>query len=501
MAELYDNPPSYSQAEREDAVATAAAIADVTSQSVAGIVEHRAGHSGREHSRNLYTTTSIDGQQNTADGHIIGKHSASNSFGGFIDVLHENKKLPWSCRKNLVYKVGLLVYYFVNFIYSIVATVIQKEKFAFYLIYMSISFTGFLFKFVVATIHLKQQCSKSRGTEEETGLLNNPNRDTRMNHLQGNEGMAAGRVQTYTHKAKRVFVDYVLSSVGEILLHPTLICTLYGFINERGWQLDNTISGCHSLFFLFSVIMEGIYMKFYVKFLVLRTARAAYIKYDILSPSAGMEWKRFFSPVSLTTVLAIMTALTHWIMIAIIGVRIYVDNFTPDKDNTNSTIPDTGDYKVTPLTGYMIACTIYLPIVSWITYIILNKLWFYEVYSAINQLSNGADHMPARRSWNKKILASLKDPLAYIVIVLLMLPFVAFTAGTYLLDYYVGDYEVASDARNAIQKLGLCFIASFVLTNLQAVVIFMAIVVTIIATILCGLPALCVIVCYKKHRR
>ena len=496
MAELYENPPSYSHVEREDAVATAAAIAAVTSQSGTDVMQHRGGHSeGREHSRNLYTTRSVD-EQNTSDNHVTGKHSASNSFSGFIDVLHENKKLPWSCRKNLIYKVGLLVYYFANFVYSIVATAIQKEQFVFYLIYVSISFTGFLFKLVVVTVHIKQQCSRRRDTEEDTGLLNNPH----MNHLQSSN-MAAGQIQGYAHKIKRVFIDYVLSSMGEILLHPTLICTLYGFINEKGWQLDNTISGCHSLFFLYSIIMEGIYMKVYVKFLVIRTARAAYIKYDILSPSAEMEWKRFFTPISLTTVLAILTGLTHWLMIGIIGVRIYVDNFTPDKDDTNDTIPDTGEYKVAPLTGYMIACTVYLPIVSWITYITLNKLWFYEVFSAINQLSGGADHMPPRHSWNKKLLVFLKDPLAYIAIVLLMVPFVAFTAGTYLMDYYIADYEVSSSARYAIQKLGLCFIASFVLTNLQAVIIFMAMVVVIIATILCGLPVLSAVVCYRIQRK
>ena len=59
----------------------------------------------------------------------------------------------------------------------------------------------------------------------------------------------------------------------------------------------------------------------------------------------------------------------------------------------------------------------------------------------------------------------------YIVIVFLMISFAAFTAGTYLID---ADYEVAMNARYAIQKLRLCFIASFVLTNLQAVIIFMA---------------------------
>ena len=61
-----------------------------------------------------------------------------------------------------------------------------------------------------------------------------------------------------------------------------------------------------------------------------------------------------------------------------------------------------------------------------------------------------------------------------------MISFVAFTAGTYLMDYYIADYEVALSARYAIQKLGLYFIASFVLANLQVGIVFKAMVGVII---------------------
>ena len=174
--------------------------------------------------------------------------------------------------------------------------------------------------------------------------------------------------------------------------------------------------------------------------------------------------------------------------------RIYVDNVTPDKDDTNSTIPDTGDYKVARFTWYMMVCPVYLPIVSWVTYIILNKLWFYEVYSAINQLSNGADRMPERHSWNKKLLAFLKNPLAYIAAVVLIVSSVAFTAGTYLMD--VKDSEVALSTRSAIEGLGMYFIIFFALANLQSVIIFVIVLLAVAAVTLCGLPVLCVVLCY-----
>ena len=227
---------------------------------------------------------------------------------------------------------------------------------------------------------------------------------------------------------------------------------------------------------------------------MVRIVRASYAKYDELARPTLVEWKRFFTPVYLSIPLAIITALTHWFMIGLVGARIHVDNFTPDNDDINSSIPDTGDYRVAPLTGCMIGCTIYLPIVSWVTYIIINKLWFYEVYSAISQLGNGADCMPVQDTWDEKLFAFIKDLRAYIVAVFLIAPFIAFTVGAYLLDYDSSEYEVASSARDVIQGLAPCYIVLFIFSNLLAVV-------TMLLIVPFGLPILCIIACYKCINR
>ena len=166
------------------------------------------------------------------------------------------------------------------------------------------------------------------------------------------------------------------------------------------------------------------------------------------------------------------------------------------KVNINSSMPDTGDYRVAPLTGCMIVCTIWLPIVSWITYIIINKPWFYKVYSAISQLgTRRADHMPEGDTWNKKLLAFIKDPLAYIAIVLLMVPFIVFIVATYLPYYDSVDYEVTSSARDAIHTLGPLFMGFFLVSNLQAAITFMIVLILLTVTlVLCGLP---IVVYYK----
>ena len=99
-------------------------------------------------------------------------------------------------------------------------------------------------------------------------------------------------------------------------------------------------------------------------------------------------------------------------MIGIIGVRIYVDNFTPDHD-TSGTEPNTGNYTVASYTLYMIFCAVYLPIASWLVYIRLNKFWFYEIYSLINQFSATPADYIWTLPWNMKLTAFIVDSIIF----------------------------------------------------------------------------------------
>ena len=249
--------------------------------------------------------------------------------------------------------------------------------------------------------------------------------------------------------------------------------------------------------------MHAVYMKFYGICLVLKIVCASYEKYVELlvvqpTPAPQTEgntfsnwrkWNNFFTPVWLTIPFSIAAALTHLLMIMIIAVRIYVDNFAIENDGTNSNTSSTGDYRVAPLTGYMIACTIYLPIASWITFIIVNKSWFYEVYSAIK--NKRADDMSKS---DKKLHDFIEDPWAYLATVLLMVPFIVFIVGAYIPDYDSSDYEVASSAREAVHGLGFFLIAFFFLSNIQATVVLL-----IVLCVVCGFPILCIALCYFRY--
>ena len=418
----------------------------------------------------------------------VGIENASNSFSGFIDIMYKEKKLPSRLENIMIYKVILSIYYFSNFIYSIVAVAVQREHLAYHLVYMLTSLIGFISETAVIIIVIKKHMTQSSGHNTGEGMTQCRTNQVTDTSQPEQAWTSHTRVQDYYHRAKSVLDEYVFYSLGEFLIYPTLICTLYGFINERAWRFDNGISGLNFLFFVYSVIMDAFYLKIYLLHVVIRVVSYSYVKYDELLRPTVVEWKRFISPIYLTILLAILTALTHWLMIGIIGVRIYIDNFTTEM---NDIIPNTGDYRVTPYTGYMIACTVYIPILSWVTYIVLNKLWFYEVFSAINQMTTGADDMPEQDTWNYKLFAFTTDPLGYISALLLIASFVAFTVGAYLLDYDSSDDEVSSSARDAIQGLTPCFIVLFLIANIQAVIA------TLIAP--CGLPILCISACYKCY--
>ena len=435
-----------------------------------------------------------------------GKQNAANSFKGFLDVLQDKEKLPWNFAKKLIYKVGLLVYYLVNFIYSVVAIGVQANHIGYHLAYLFVSLIGLSFELTDISIDIRKwviQFKKNRventGNRPRQGWTEGADNmslasveSNEQNNPQDNDSSMSSQPQmTYKKKAKVVFIDYVLRSFGEILIYPTFICVFYGFINEKAWKFNNGLSAFYFLLFLYSFVMDAVYVKFYMIWLVIRTVRASFTKYDELREKK-LEWTRFFTPVYLTIPFAILLAIAHWFMIGIIGVRIYVDNFTPDHD-TGGVEPTTGNYTVAPYTLFIIFCAVYLLIASWLVYIRLNKFWFYEIYSLINQFSATPADYIWTLPWNMKLTAFIVDPVSYFVVIFLMVPFIVFVVATYLPDYDDSDFEVASSARNAVQGLGPCFIAFFLLANLQASIIFTILVLIIISILLYILFTVCAV--------
>ena len=413
-------------------------------------------------------------------GRFVGRQSILNSFKGFLDTLSSQKKLPWRFGINLLYKFGLLTFYFVTLLYQIIACGVQGEHIAYYITYILISFIGLIHGLyeVISDLYVNiKHWNERRKQLREIAPENRPNQE-----LWTTTVTVEPLDLSYSQKALKVLKEYVLHSVGEFLLLPTVILCFYGFVNEKSWKFGDGIAGFNFMMFLYTMGMDAFYGKFYIIWLIQKIIRISYSKYDDLRDESedkrSKAW-RYMSPIYLTIPFAILIAIVHWFILGIIAVRISADNFSIEKD-TSDTEPRTGSYKISAFTLYMIICSAYLPIASWIVYILLNKYWFLQVYSLINQFSSTEALLIWTMPLSVKLFAFLRDPIAYVAVVFLMGPFIAFTVGTFLPDYNSSDYEVASGASDAAGGLGVCFVIFFLLANLQATIVFTILVIIII---------------------
>lgn len=375
--------------------------------------------------------------------------------------------------------------------YQIIAFGIQGRHIAYYITYILISVIGLIHGLyeVISDLYIKVKHWNKRRKQ-----LREISPEDRPNQVAWTTIIVEPLDLTYNQKALKALKEYVLHSVGEFLLSPIVVLSLYGFINEKSWKFGDGIAGLNFVMFLYTMGMDAFYGKFYIIWLIQKLIRISYSKYDDLRDESkdkrSKAW-RYISPIYLTIPFSILIAIAHWLIIGIIAVRISADNFSTEKDSSD-TEPLTGNYNVSPFTLYMIICSLYLPIASWIVYILLNKYWFLQVYSLINQFSSTEAEFISTMPLSVKLFAFLRDPIAYVAVVLLMGPFIAFTVGAFLPDY--DNYELASGTSNAAGGLGISFITAFLLANLQATIIFtiLLIIIIVMLTILVRLILACI---------
>ena len=268
---------------------------------------------------------------------------------------------------------------------------------------------------------------------------------------------------------------------------------------------DDAIAVIDFLLLLYSLVMDAIYAKVFHIWVTQKLIRYSYGAYhEIVGKPKTLIEKLgvYFSPFALTIPFAVMVVIMHWFILAVIGVRIYVDNFSQEKtvEDTQEMQekPETGDYRTTPFTRYMIFCGAYLPFASILVYILLNKYWFLEMYQVISEDKDWVDYIPISVKW----LAFLVDFKAYIAVVLLMVPVIPFVVGAFLPDYDDSDFQVEPEAR-APAKILICFGVTFLLPNFQASIIFtiiIIIVLMIIRSFLLGIGECLEEACCKEER-
>ena len=448
-------------------------------------------------------------------GTFIDKSYRKDSFKAFLIIL---SSIPSSKKVKTAYKFGLLIFFFVNFLYPIIVFIIEKENPTYSIVCSSISLVGLLYELCNTLIfsyiipwYESRKSRRSRVAPASHSLAqNNTFEDPDNVSMSALEDSSVKDMINTNKEPKEAVVEFIRDTLGELFIYPSIICGLFGFINERGWEFDSALVIFDFILLLYSFLTDALNAKIIHIWHLAEVIKATYNKYDEMEELSDQNWitklHRHFSPFSLALPYAVIQVLIHWLMLAIIGVRIYVDNFVR---RINDTIEiEIGEYKTTPYTRYMIFCGAYLLIASTFVYLTLNKYWFFDIY---HKISNELDH---QIPMSVKLLAFMRDPIAYILVILQVVPFIPFAFGSFLPDYDGSEFEVASGIRIAAEVLAWCFIGLFVLSNMQAVIIcvclsiifgvisaIVAIIAIVIAAILLGYVIIilcsCLAICCK----
>ena len=435
---------------------------------------------------------------------FIDQSDIKKGVGGFMDIMYRQKKLPWRLSLKILYKFGLLVFFFVNFIYPIIVFAVEQEHAGYNVVCGLISLIGFIFELYELIPDLYQYIKEwiKKRREDEQAIVEADDAKKEDKAEKASETNQEENEVSNAQKVKHVFKEFVLKSLGEILIYPSIICSLYGFVNEKGWQFNSAIAVFDFLLLLYSIIMDVFYTKFYYIRLVQRIIKASYKAHDEYEHIISMDWKRkidrYLNPFSMTILFSVTVLLSHWMILGIIGVRIYADNFVRERNGLGEfpPEPETGNYQSRPYTRYMIFCGMYLPVISTIVYVVLNKYWFLQIYWLIKNHGNTSvvtDKQAARFykyqcikfiPQSVKVMAFLRDPWAYFAVIFLMVPFIPFMVGTFLPDYDDSDLKISDGTRSAAVGLGVVFLLLFLASNAQAAIIFVVLVILITITTL-----------------
>ena len=379
------------------------------------------------------------------------------------------KGLKKSDMANLIIQIGLLIYFLATFIYSIVRLGIKQDPLPYKIVCNSISFIGLIINICTLThilykLYAKVQQKKCQVSpepkimlkevamklEDVENLEEGPSQLSKVIELENTKDECMPEEKLDTDTIKELLKDII----KEIFIYPGIICSLYGLINEKSWQFNDALDRLHLFIFLFSLCYDALYTKFKYIWAMQKVVISLYSEPN---NNWKTKLKECWLPSLFFTPHVVLLAIVHWLILAIIGVRIHVDNFSREIDQGNLT--DTGNYKVASYTGYMIICGIYLPTASVIVYMIFNKIW----------LSDDADK---NKITCEKLFYFPFDPVSCIAVIFLMVPFIAFCVGIYLPDYDSSKFEVDVYARDAAEILGAAFIIVFLICNIKATVIF-----------------------------
>ena len=410
-----------------------------------------------------------------------------NCIEGFLYIMNSQEKPPFAFCARMIYPLPLLLWYFIDLVLQIAAWGMKKDNHAHYAIATIVSlailivviFDAYMIK--IYNLWKKSQSEETKAEKKEIGDKKEDDEDKDAeNHKYGDEKVDDNKIkcskvlQVYKYfctlaQALRIWnitgvlKQYLLYLIETFLIFSSVICHLYGFINERSWQGGDAVAVLNFITFVSTLTVHVLYVIIHKGYLMISVIKASYIKYYSVCdgeevPHKAKVGKNFLYVIAIY-ILA-MSCLIQYIMLAITGVQMYDDGSSVGA-NTSGNV--TGSYKVSVLTFFMILSSVYLPFASWITFIMVNKYWFYEIYSNIKHNSSIQQiHLQSISPW-VKLSAFFSDPAAYVGSSIFLMPVFIFFILTL----------IASSEETILTRTGLTVLFSivFLLANIHAVLV------------------------------
>ena len=391
-----------------------------------------------------------------------------------------------------------LIYFLFQFIYPIIQAIVNGGPVAFNVICTLFAFAGLLFdsyqigKKILLKTKLKigerkDEAVEDTNSEPQLEGVANP-QEVVIDQIAQDDTAAAAALEGAGVSVKKdeknksstdkkrtttpteLLNEFVHEMLGEIIIYPSLICNLYGFINEKGWEFDNASAVFDFLLTFISFVMDAVWAKL----------NHIWALYQLVKSTIQVQEDNniysYVTPFNLFVPYSIGLAIAHTLMVMLIGIRIYADNFnTRDREDE----PKMGNYTVAPFTRYMIFCGAYLPLMSGACYIILNKHWFLQVSWILHNERNARQKMHYLNITSMptlvKLFGFLRDKYAYISVATFAPLFIAFYNGGFLRDYDPND--LPDGAASAASVIGTLFVLVFSIINIQAGIIFTIIII------------------------
>ena len=375
--------------------------------------------------------------------------------------------IPRHVKLRVSWKLSLLIFYTFLLLYPLITFLVERQYVLYNLVCIAIGAIGFglqIFEFDQLYFDLKGICCGS-------GISEN-NETCKCKVL-------CSRCNCFPSEVNELISIFV----NEILLYAAVVCTIMGVINERTWEFKSTLNYLDCILLVYSILMEILVPRlYYIRWITGAISKLLTEYFDarnmnkFVCSCSGM-CSRYVTPLSYTPMFVILVIMLQFFMLVVISIRIYADNyFAKTKTTINGTeyteetmIPEEGMYHVRRYTWYTIIGGIVVPLLSVVTYFIINQYWLWQPLQYTGQHTSGfvpQNSMIGTMSYADKLMIFAFDPIAWVAMILLLASFIAFCV-------FAGgsDYDGVPDWVFAVymfSSIFMCF--SFMGANIQTIV-------------------------------